>query len=70
MASQTLTLDELQERSLRELLEGVADAEATLTVLLPSGREVVIEARPQLKPLPELKMRIPQGWKDAIYGPR
>ena len=33
----------------------------------PDGRQVVIHAQPELKPLPLLKGQMPLGWKDAIY---
>jgi hypothetical protein len=36
-------------------------------VILEEGELVTIEPTPQLKPLPELDGRIPEGWKDAVY---
>lgn len=68
MLEQTLTLDELKERALENVLQEVAERRATVTVQLPDGKQVVIEPKRPLKPLPILKGRIPEGWKDAIYG--
>ncbi len=68
MVERTLTLDELKARSLDELLQDVADQGATVIVRLPDGKEVMIEPKPPLKPLPVLRGRIPEGWKDAAYG--
>ena len=68
MTHQTLTLDQLKEQPLEKILQEVADHQSTVTVRLPDGREVVIEPKPVLKPLPELQGRVPEGWKDAIYG--
>ncbi len=69
MIQETLTLDELKERSLEEVLRDVVARQSTITVVLPDGQEVVIESKLHLKPLPELEGRVLEGWKDAIYGP-
>ena len=45
-----------------------ADERVTVTVLLPDGKEVLIEPKPRLKPLPVLEGYVPAGWKDALYG--
>jgi len=66
--NQTLTLAELKKRPIEKILQDVADQQLTVTVLLPDGREVVIEPKPCLKPLPELEGRVPEGWKDAVYA--
>ena len=66
MTVQTLTLADLKEGSLDKLLQEVADQHLTVTVLLPDGKEVVIEPKRDLQPLPELEGRIPEGWKDAL----
>ena len=42
MVEQTLTLAELQEGSLEQILQNVAKANAIVTVLLPGGAEVTI----------------------------
>ena len=68
MTHQTLTLDQLKGQPLDKVLQDVADRQSTVTVLLPDGREVIIEPKPPLKPLPELEGRMPEGWKDAIYA--
>ena len=68
MTHQTLTLDQLKGRPLEGVLQEVAEGRSTVTVLLPDGKEVLIEPKPLLKPLPELQGRVPEGWKDAIYS--
>jgi hypothetical protein len=68
MGNQTVTLDELKGRPLEEVLQTVADQQATLVVRLRDGKEVVIEPKRHLKPLPELEGRVPENWKDAVYA--
>lgn len=68
MANQVLTLDEFKRYPLEELLQDIANQGATLTVMLPNGKEVVIESKPRLKPLPELDGYVPKGWKEAVYA--
>ena len=69
MAEHTMTLEALKGQSLEELLQRVANQRVTVIVLLPDGKEVVIEPKAQHgKPLPVLEGRIPAGWKDAVYG--
>jgi hypothetical protein len=68
MAGQTLTLAEVKGASIEKILQDVADQQLVVTVLLPDGKEVVIEPKPHLQPLPELKGRVPEGWKDAVYA--
>ena len=68
MASQTLTLAELKGKSIEKILQDVADQNLIVTVLLPGGKEIVIEPKPGLQPLPELEGRVPEGWKDAVYA--
>jgi hypothetical protein len=69
MAVQTLTLDELKEEgSLEKILQHVAEQRLVVTVLLPNGKEVVIEPKQRLQPLPELEGHVPEGWKDAVYA--
>ncbi|HEV8717235.1 MAG TPA: hypothetical protein VGX03_30995 [Candidatus Binatia bacterium] len=68
MAGQTLTLAELKEKSIEKILRDVADQNLIVTVLLPGGKEIVIEPKPSLQPLPELEGCIPAGWKDAVYA--
>ena len=66
--NQKLTLSELKEQPIEQILQDVADQQSTVTILLPDGKEVVIEPKPCLKPLPELEGRVPEGWKDAVYA--
>ena len=68
MVEQTLTLAELKEGSLEQILQTVAKANVIVTVLLPDGAEVRIEPKLRLQPLPELEGHVPAGWKDAVYG--
>lgn len=67
MVQRITTLDELKGRTLEELLYEVATSGESLTVMLEGGA-VVIRPEVLLKPLPELEGRIPDRWKDAIYG--
>ena len=68
MTERQMTLEELKGRQWEEVLRDVADQQERVAVLLPDGREVVIEPRMPLKPLPELEGHIPPGWKDALYA--
>ena len=68
MVGQTLTLAELKEGSIEKILQEVANQQLIVTVLLPDGKEVVIEPKSSLQPLPELEGRVPEGWKDTIYA--
>ncbi len=68
MVGQTLTLAELKGESIEKILQEVADQNLVVTVLLPGGKEVVIEPKLSLQPLPELEGRVPEGWKDAVYA--
>ncbi len=67
MTLHTSTLEELQKRSLEQVLESVLEEHEILTVRMPSGQEVVIRPKPTLEPLPVLEGFVPAGWKDAIY---
>jgi hypothetical protein len=61
------TLEELKEHTFEELLHEVARGQESITVVLEEGELITIEPAPQLKPLPVLDGRVPEGWKDAIY---
>lgn len=61
------TLEELKGRTLEDLLHEVARSREPLTVVLEEGEAVTIEPASQLKPLPRLEGRVPEGWKDAVY---
>jgi hypothetical protein len=67
MVTQTITLEDIKERSLGEVLQEVVKGDIYLVVQMPTGEEIVIELKPRLKPLPVLEGHIPEGWKDAIY---
>jgi hypothetical protein len=66
--NQKLTLAELKKQPIEKILQDVADQQSIVTVLLPDGKEVVVEPRLCLKPLPELEGRVPEGRKDAVYA--
>ena len=68
MTYETSTIEELEDKSLKEILRTVLIDRKVLAVKLPDGAEVVIQSRPRLKPLPSLAGRIPDGWKEAIYN--
>jgi len=67
MTIRTVTLEDLKKRPLEDILQEVLDREEILTVRLPGGQEVKIQPSGKLKPLPVLKGKVPEGWKDAIY---
>lgn len=67
MGKQTLTLDDLREQTLEEVLRRVIRQQEEITVLLPEGETVAIQPSPRLKPLPVLEGFVPEGWKDAVY---
>jgi hypothetical protein len=67
MTHRTMTLEELKGRGLEDVLREVADRLEFLTVRLPDGREIQIQPSADLKPLPVLKGKVPEGWRDAIY---
>jgi len=57
----------LKGRTLEELLHEIARSREPITIVLEEGESVTIEPASQLKPLPVLEGRVPEGWKDAIY---
>ena len=66
-----LKLDDLETGPLEAILRRVADGLETLRIELSDGQ--VVEVRPVtdgLKPLITFDSHVPEGWKDAIYGPR
>ena len=67
MTSQTLKLDEIQYKTIEELLQAVLHEQQTLNIQFPDGEEVVIQPKPHLQPLPTLEGCVPEGWKKAIY---
>jgi hypothetical protein len=68
MSLAAVSLEELLERPLEETLQELVANNASLEVRLPSGDEVVIGPKPQLRRLPKLEGRVPDGWKDAVYS--
>jgi hypothetical protein len=65
----TVTVDEVEERRAGDLLRQLAREGDTMTVVLETGETVVLHPVGLLKRLPSLEGRVPEGWKDAIYGP-
>lgn len=68
MAEPHLKLEDVQDRPLVDLLREIADRQVGVAVRLPDGREVVIQPRALLRPLPTLEGRVPPAWKDALYA--
>ena len=66
MPDRTVTLEELKGRPLEDVLQDVVNQQTTLVIRLRDGKEVVIEPKRHLKPLPELEGRVPENWKDAL----
>ena len=67
MSNQILTLDDLKEQTLEDVLRQVIRRQEALTVRLPEGETVAIQPSPRLRPLPVLEGFVPEGWKDALY---
>ena len=67
MTTQILTLNDVKDKTVEELLQSVSTAQQILDIMLPNGEEVVIQPKPPLKQLPILEGYIPTEWKDAIY---
>jgi hypothetical protein len=67
MGKQTVTLDDLREETLEDLLKRVVRERQVLTVRLPDGATVAIQPSPELRPLIVLEGFVPEGWKDAVY---
>ncbi len=67
MTTQILTLHDIKDRTVEELLQSVSTAQQILDIMLPNGAEVLIQPKPPLQQLPVLDGYIPTGWKDGIY---
>jgi hypothetical protein len=67
MTYETSTIEELEAKSLKEILRSVLIDQKVLAVQFDGG-EVVIQPKRRLKPLPILDGHIPDGWKEAIYN--
>ncbi len=61
-------LDEIKNKSIEEFLLSVSQDDQILIVELPNGSEIIIQPKPNLKPLPVLEGHIPSGWKEALYN--
>jgi hypothetical protein len=68
MGSRTVTIGELKERTVLDLLQQVTRQREILRVILESGESVEIRPTALLTELPVLEGSVPDGWKDAIYG--
>jgi hypothetical protein len=68
LTQQTRTLEELQHKSLEEIFRSVLMNQQVLIVQFPDGAEIIIQPKPQLKPLLILEGYVPEGWKEAIYN--
>lgn len=67
MTYQASTIEELEKKSLREVLRSVLIERKVLAVRLPDGVEVVIQPKVPLQTLPVLNGHVPEGWKEAIH---
>ena len=73
----TVTLNEIENQSVSELMQEASQRQEPLIVMLENGKAVfiqqyqpaaeVMEELPALKPLLTLPGSVPHGWKDAIY---
>ncbi len=68
MTIQTIQLEELQTQSISDVIQHVVTDRLILLVRLPDGAEVIIQPKPNLKPLPVMEGLIPDGWKEDIYA--
>lgn len=67
VAHKNKPLEKLKGRTLEELLHEVARSSEPLTLVLEEGNSVTIEPASQLKLLPRLEGRMPEGWRDLVY---
>ncbi len=67
MTTQTLKLEDIENKNLKDLLQTVSTQNQILTIQLPNGNEVLIHPKSTLKPLPTFEGSIPKDWKQAIY---
>ncbi len=68
MVTQTITLEDIKKQSVEKIFQQVAQGRTHFIVQMPDGKEIVIESKSRLKPLPVLEGCIPHGWKDAVYA--
>ena len=67
-AERTLNSVDLKGRSAEDLLREVLEQHVSLKVVFENGRSVDILPEAELRPLIILGGRVPDGWKDAVYG--
>ena len=73
----TVTLNEIENQSVSELMQEASQRQEPLIVILENGRAVFIQQYqpavevmkdlPKLEPLLTLPGSVPSGWKDALY---
>jgi hypothetical protein len=68
LKQETIKLEDLEDKSLDQILHLVLNDQRILTVVLPDGAEIIIQPKPQLKPLTTLEGYVPEGWKEEIYN--
>lgn len=68
MPEKIVTVEDVKNRALEDLLREIVRNRETVTVLLEQGEAVEIRSLGSLKPLPELRGSVPKGWKDGIYA--
>jgi hypothetical protein len=68
--TRTISVQDVQGRSIDDLLNEVTQKQETLRVKMAEGEYVEITPLPKLKPLLTFEGYVPEGWKDAIYEPK
>ena len=73
----TVTLNEIENQSVSELMQEASQRQEPLIVMLEDGSSVsiqqyqpaaeVVEEVPKMEPLPQFSVGVPEGWKDAFY---
>ncbi len=66
--TKTVALENLEQKSLSEVLLTVVNNQEILIIKMPDGQEVVIQPKQKLKPLPLFEGYVPKGWKVSIYS--
>jgi hypothetical protein len=64
---QQVLLKDIKDESVEDLIKTILIDHKSLSIKLPDGEEIIIQAKTRLKPLPSLNGYIPDGWKEAIY---
>ena len=68
MTVAVMSLEEIENVSLRELFARVLSERLELIIRVSDTQAITIQPEPVLKPLIVLDGFVPSGWKDAIYG--